>query len=73
MVPFDDAIEYSSYQLPVYLMNIQLRDFNAKVGGENILQPIIGKESVKTESNDNAIRSVNFAISKNLIVKNTIF
>ena len=55
----------------MYHMKILLGDFNAKVGRENIFQPTIGTESVHPESNDNGrpIRLVNFATSKNLIVK----
>ena len=54
-------------------MKILLGDFNAKVGRENIFQPTIGTESVHPENNDNGIRLVNFATSKNLIVKSTKF
>ena len=54
-------------------MKILLGDINAKVGRENILQPTIGNKSVHPESNDNGIRLVNFATSKNLIVKSTQF
>ena len=57
----------------MYHMKILLGDFNAKVGRENIFQPTIGTESVHPESNDNGIRLVNFATSKNLIVKSTKF
>ena len=52
-------------------MKILLGDSNAKVDQKNIFQPTIGTESVHSESNDNGIRSVNFATSKNLIVKST--
>ena len=57
----------------MYHMKILLGDFNAKVGRENIfqLQPTIETESVHPGSNDNVIRLVNFATSKNLIVKST--
>jgi hypothetical protein len=54
-------------------MKILLGDFNTKVGRENILKPIIGNESLHEASNDNGVRVVNFATSKNLIVKSTIF
>ena len=53
-------------------MKMLLGDFNEKVGRENIFQPTIGTESVDPESNDNGIRLVNFATSKNLTV-NTKF
>ena len=54
-------------------MNIQLGDFNAKVGQEDIFKPTIGKESLHKMSNDNGVRLLNFATSKNLVVKSTTF
>jgi hypothetical protein len=51
-------------------MKILLGDFNAKVGREDILQPTIVNESF---SNDYGITVVNFATSKNLTVKRTMF
>ena len=57
----------------MYHMKIILGDFNAKVGRKNIFQPTIGTESVYPESNDNVITVVNFATSKNPIVKSRKF
>jgi UDP-glucose 4-epimerase len=54
-------------------MKILLGDFNAKVGKEDIFKPIIGKESLHEASNDNGVRVLNFATSKNLIAKSTTF
>jgi hypothetical protein len=54
-------------------MKILLGDFNAKVGKEDILKPIIGNESLHEISNDNGVRVVHFSISKNLSVKSTMF
>ena len=45
-----------------------LGDFNAKVGRENIFKPTTGQESLHRDSNDNGVRPVNFATSKNLVV-----
>jgi hypothetical protein len=59
-------------QFPRYDMNI-LGDFNAKVGREDIFKPTIGNESSHEVSNDNGVRAVNFATSKNLVVKSTMF
>ena len=58
---------------PKYHMKILLGDFNAKVGRQNILKPTIGNESLHQDSNDNGVRIVNFAVSKNLAFKSTIF
>ena len=54
-------------------MQILLGDFNAKVGRENIFKPTVGNESLHQDSNDNGVRIVNFATSKNLVVKSTMF
>jgi hypothetical protein len=54
-------------------MKILLGDLNAKVGRENIFKPTIGNESLHEISNDNGVRVVNFATSKYLIVKSTMF
>jgi hypothetical protein len=50
-------------------MNILLGDFNAKVGRENIFKQTIGKESLHEIGNDNGVRVVNFARSKNFMSK----
>jgi hypothetical protein len=47
-------------------MKILVGDFNAKVGREDIFKPTIGKYSLHKISNDNGVRLVNFATSKNL-------
>jgi endonuclease/exonuclease/phosphatase family metal-dependent hydrolase len=54
-------------------MKILLGDFNRKVRREDIFNSIIGNESLHEVSNDNGVRVVNFATSKNLIVKSTTF
>jgi hypothetical protein len=54
-------------------MKILLRDFNEKVGRENIFKPTIGNESSHEISNNNGVRVINFATSKNLVVKSTMF
>jgi hypothetical protein len=50
-----------------------LGDFNAKVGREDIFKPTIVNESLHETSNYNGVRVVNFATSKNLTVKSTMF
>jgi endonuclease/exonuclease/phosphatase family metal-dependent hydrolase len=54
-------------------MKILLGDFNAKVGREDIFKPTIGNASSHEISTDNGVRVVNFATSKNLVVKRTMF
>jgi hypothetical protein len=47
--------------------------FNAKVGREDIFKTTIGNESLHEISNDNGVRVVNFATSKYLTVRSTMF
>jgi hypothetical protein len=59
-------------QFPRYDMKTLLGDFNAKVGREDIFKSTIGNESSHEISNDNGVRVVNFATSKNLVVISTM-
>jgi hypothetical protein len=60
-------------KFPKYHMNIFLGNCIAKVGWEDILKQKIGNESLHEISNDNGVRVVNFATSKILIVRSTVF
>jgi hypothetical protein len=60
-------------QFPRYDIKILLGDFNAEAGRENILKTSIGNESLHEISNDNGIRIVNFRISKNFVLRSTMF
>jgi hypothetical protein len=57
----------------MYDMKILMSDFNVKIGREDIFKLTIGNESSHEISNDNEVRVVNFATSKNLVVKSTMF
>jgi endonuclease/exonuclease/phosphatase family metal-dependent hydrolase len=70
---FYEELEQVFDKLPKYHINTLLGDFNAKVGREDIFKPTIGNENVHAISNDNGVKVVNFATSKNLTVKSTMF
>jgi hypothetical protein len=53
-------------KFPKCHMKILLRDFNAKVGREDIFKPAIEYESLHEIHNHNGVRVINFATSKNL-------
>jgi len=74
MVSFERHLQMSGDfgHFPKYHMKILFGDFNAKLGKEDFFQ-MIGDESPHSDSNDNCVRIVNFATSKNLVVKNTKF
>jgi hypothetical protein len=54
-------------------MKILFGDFSAKVGREDIFKPTIKNESSHKISNDNGVRVVNFATSKNFVARSTMF
>jgi endonuclease/exonuclease/phosphatase family metal-dependent hydrolase len=70
---FYEELEHVFDKLTKYHMKILLVDFNAKIGREDIFKPTIGNESLHEMSNYNGVRLVNFATSKNLRVKGTMF
>jgi hypothetical protein len=73
MDSFYEELGSVSDQFPRYDMKNLLGNFNARVGRENIFKPTIGNESLQEISNDNGARVVNFAASKNLVIKSTMF
>jgi hypothetical protein len=70
---FYEELECIFNTFPKYHMKFLLGDFNAKVGREDIFIPTIWNESLHEISNDNVVRVVNFATSKNLIVRHAMF
>jgi hypothetical protein len=60
-------------KFPKYHMKILLGYFSAKVGKEDIFKPPIENEGLHEISNDNGVRLVNCATSKNLRVKRMMF
>jgi hypothetical protein len=70
---FYEELECVFNKFPKCHMKIFLGDFSAKVGTEDIFKRMIRNESLHEFNNDNGVRVVNFATSKNLIVKSTMF
>jgi hypothetical protein len=70
---FYEELEHVVDKFPKYHMKILLGDSNAKVGWEDISKPTIGNERLHENSNENGVRVVNFATSKNVTVKSTMF
>jgi hypothetical protein len=70
---FYEGLEHVLNKIPKYRMNISLGDFNAKVGREDIFKLTVGNESLHEISNVNGVRVVNFATSKHVTVKSTMF
>jgi hypothetical protein len=53
-------------------MKMLLGDFNAKEGRKDIFKPTVWNKCLHKISNNNCVKVVNFATSKNLTVKNMI-
>jgi len=50
-----------------------LGDFSGNVGRVDVFKPIVRNESSHEICDDNGVRVVKFATSKNLIIKSTMF
>ena len=70
---FYEELEQVFYNFPKYHIKILLGDINAKVRRENILKPTNGNDNLHQDSNDDGVRLVKFATSKNLVVKSAMF
>jgi hypothetical protein len=70
---FYEELERVFDKFPKYHTKILLGDFNSKVGREDIFTPAIRNESFLEVSKDHGVRVVNFATSKNLIVRSATF
>jgi hypothetical protein len=70
---FYEELECVFNKFPEHHMKILLGNFNAKVGSKDIFKPTIGSKSLHEISHDNGVTVVNFATSKNLIVKSTMY
>jgi hypothetical protein len=72
-ISFYEELESVLDKFSKHHIKILLEDFNAKIDRENVFKPTIGNESLHKIINDNGVRVINFATSKNLTVKSTMF
>jgi hypothetical protein len=72
-ISFSKELERVYDKFLKYNMKILLRDFNAKVGREDIFKSTIGNESLHEISKGNRITVESFVTSKKLGVKSTMF
>lgn len=54
-------------------VKLVIGDMNAQIGREEMLRPVIGPNSLHTDTNDNGLRCVNFAASRGMVVRSTFF
>ncbi|XP_022161478.1 uncharacterized protein LOC111027411 [Myzus persicae] len=70
---FYEELEQVYDTIPSHCIKVLLGDMNAQVGKENTYKTTIGEHSLHDQSNDNGVRLINFAISKNMVVSSTRF
>jgi hypothetical protein len=70
---FYEKLGHVFHQLPRHDIKILLSDFNVKGDRKDTLKPTIWNEISQEISNDKGVKVVNFATSKNLVVKSTMF
>jgi exonuclease III len=70
---FYEELERVFDKFPKYHKKMLLGDFNAKIGIRDIFKPTIWNKSLHKISNDSGVSVENFATSKNLTVKSTMF
>ena len=54
-------------------MKILLRHFSAKLRKEDMFKPTVWNENLHQDSNDNCVRIVDFATSKNVVLRSMMF
>ena len=64
---FCENLEQVFDNFPKHHLKILLGDCNAKLGREDICKPTIGNGRLHQDINNNGVRIVNFATSKNLV------
>jgi hypothetical protein len=70
---FYEKLQQVFNHFPKYHMKILLGDFTPKCGTEDLFKLTIRNASLHKGSNNNGVRAVNFATSKNPVVKSTMF
>jgi hypothetical protein len=70
---FYEELEQVFNHFHKYHTKTLLGDFNEKLGREDTFKPTIGNDSLREDSNVDGFRVPNFATSKDLLVKSTMF
>ena len=70
---FYAQLEREYDRCPNHDIKIVIGDFNAQVGQEVEFRPVIGRFSAHQQTNENGLRLIDFATSKNMAIKSTFF
>ena len=70
---FYEQLDQTYNSCPKHDVKIVIGDLNAQVGQEEEFRPVIGKFSAHECTNENGLRLIGFATSKNMVVRSTCF
>ena len=70
---FYELLEREYRMCPKHDVKIVIGDLNAQVGREEVYRPVIGRFSVHEKTNENGLRLIDFATSKNMAIRSTQF
>jgi endonuclease/exonuclease/phosphatase family metal-dependent hydrolase len=70
---FYAQLEREYDRCPTHDIKIVIGDFNAQVGQEEEFKPVIGRFSAHQRTNENGLRLIDFAASKNMAIRSTFF
>ncbi|XP_058456481.1 craniofacial development protein 2-like [Malaya genurostris] len=70
---FYAQLEREYDRCPRHDIKIVIGDFNAQVGQEVEFRPVVGRFSAHQQTNENGLRLIDFATSKNMAIKSTFF
>lgn len=70
---FYAQLEREYDRCPKHDVKIVIGDLNAQIGQEDEYKPTIGKFSAHHRTNENGLRLVNFAASRNMAIRSTFF
>ena len=70
---FYEELKRIYMRAPKHDIKVVMGDFNSKVGKELGLATNVGKYSLHKEANNNGWRMIDFAITKNMAIRSTLF
>ncbi|XP_039447421.1 craniofacial development protein 2-like [Culex pipiens pallens] len=70
---FYEQLNWTYNSCPKHDVKDVIGNFNAQVGQEEEFRPVIGKFSAHVRTNENDLRLIDFATSKNMAVRSTCF
>ena len=70
---FYESLDKTYDECPKHDVKIVIGDANAQVGREDFFRPIIGRESLHSVTNDNGLKLINFAATRDMAISSTYF